>query len=63
MLETNDATTINLQFKENFMEDYTEIIKQIQELETKPQIFIVKPPPIYYQGSDINNTNQHYDYQ
>jgi len=57
MLGTNDANTINLPFTDNFVEDYTELIKQIQEIETKPQIFIVKPPPIYYQGSDINNTN------
>jgi lysophospholipase L1-like esterase len=57
MLGTNDANTINLQFKDKFVKDYTELIKQIQEIETKPKIFIVKPPPIYYQGSDINNTN------
>lgn len=57
MLGTNDANTINLPFVDKFMEDYIELNKQIQEIEIKPQIFIVKPPPIYYQGSDINNTN------
>lgn len=57
MLGTNDANTINLPFVDQFIEDYAELIKKFQELDTNPQIFLVKPPPIYYQGSDINNTN------
>ena len=57
MLGTNDANTINLPFVDQFIEDYSELIKQFQDLKTNPQIFLVKPPPIYYQGSDINNTN------
>ena len=57
MLGTNDANTYNLPIIEQFVNDYTRLINQIQELATEPQIFIVKPPPIFYTGLDINNTN------
>ena len=57
MLGTNDANTYNLPIIEQFVNDYTRLINEIQELATEPQIFIVKPPPIFYTGLDINNTN------
>jgi lysophospholipase L1-like esterase len=57
MLGTNDANTINIPIIDSFSDDYIEIIEQIQLIETKPKILMIKPPPIFYQGSDINNTN------
>ena len=57
MLGTNDANTYNLPIIDQFVNDYTNLINQIQELTTEPIIFIVKPPPIFYNGLDINNTN------
>ena len=46
MLGTNDA---NLSFKEshmNFVEDYLVLIEKLQAFESKPWVWIVKPPPI-----------------
>ena len=57
MLGTNDANTYNLPIIDQFVDDYKRLINQIQELATEPIIFIVKPPPIFYKGLDINNTN------
>jgi lysophospholipase L1-like esterase len=57
MLGTNDANTHNLPSINQFVKDYTSLINQIQKLATEPIIFIVKPPPIFYTGFDINNTN------
>lgn len=47
MLGTNDA---NLNLKESltpFVEDYLVLIEKIQALESKPPVWIVKPPPIF----------------
>ena len=57
MLGTNDANTYNLPNIDQFVNDYTKLIYLIQELITDPKIFLVKPPPIFYTGLDINNTN------
>jgi lysophospholipase L1-like esterase len=53
MLGTNDARTDNFESIDNFVEDYTKIIKQIQSLGTKPKIFVVKPPPIFENSLDL----------
>jgi acyl-CoA thioesterase I len=47
MLGTNDA---NLSLKEshtNFVEDYLVLIEKLQAFESKPRVWIVKPPPIF----------------
>jgi len=47
MLGTNDA---NLSLKEsltNFVEDYLVLIEKIRALESKPWVWVVKPPPIF----------------
>ncbi len=47
MLGTNDA---NLSLKEsytNFVEDYLVLIEELQGFESKPRVWIVKPPPIF----------------
>jgi acyl-CoA thioesterase I len=47
MLGTNDA---NLSFKEShthFVEDYLVLLEKIRALESKPRVWIVKPPPIF----------------
>jgi acyl-CoA thioesterase I len=47
MLGTNDA---NLSLKElhtNFVEDYLMLIEKLQSFESKPRVWIVKPPPIF----------------
>lgn len=47
MLGTNDA---NLSLKEShahFVEDYLVLIEKLQAFESKPRVWIVKPPPIF----------------
>jgi acyl-CoA thioesterase I len=47
MLGTNDA---NLNLKEShmtFVEDYLVLIGKLQAFESKPRVWIVKPPPIF----------------
>jgi acyl-CoA thioesterase I len=47
MLGTNDA---NINLKEsctNFVEDYLLLIEKLQGFESKPRVWVVKPPPIF----------------
>jgi len=57
MLGTNDARTDNFQSIDNFVADYMMLISKIQALESNPQIFIVKPPPIFDNELDLNSEN------
>jgi len=53
MLGTNDARTDNFQSINNFVTDYTKILNRIQLLDSKPKIFLVKPPPIFENDLDL----------
>ncbi|MCW4007966.1 MAG: GDSL-type esterase/lipase family protein [Candidatus Bathyarchaeota archaeon] len=57
MLGTNDARTDYYQQIDNFVTDYTRIINSLQALSSKPQIFLVKPPPIFNNAYDLNGTS------
>lgn len=57
MLGTNDARTDYYQQIDNFVEDYTKIINSLQTLNSKLQIFLVKPPPIFNNTYDLNGTS------
>ncbi len=46
MLGTNDAHPDLAQYHETFDEDYSMLISSFQGLESKPQIWVVKAPPI-----------------
>ncbi len=56
MLGTNDATTISFS-KDKFEADYTTLIKAFQALASTPQIWLVKPPPIYPNTLGLSNTS------
>jgi lysophospholipase L1-like esterase len=47
MLGTNDANPDINQTTGSFIADFTAIITAFQELDSKPQIYLVLPPPIY----------------
>lgn len=47
MLGTNDAISSVYQHADSLTEDYKQLIAEFQELPSKPQIWIVKPPPIF----------------
>ncbi|MGO8807104.1 MAG: GDSL-type esterase/lipase family protein [Candidatus Bathyarchaeia archaeon] len=57
ILGTNDARTDNYQQINSFVADYEKIITRIQTLSSKPQIFLVEPPPIFNNTLDLNGTN------
>jgi lysophospholipase L1-like esterase len=54
MLGTNDARTDSYQSIENFVENYKNLITELQQISSKPKIFLVKPPPIFPNDLDLN---------
>ena len=57
MLGTNDAHTDRFESIDNFVADYKELINIIQELESSPEIFLVKPPPLFENGYGLESAN------
>jgi lysophospholipase L1-like esterase len=57
MLGTNDARTDYYQAIDNFVGDYTTLIKQVQQFESKPKIFLVIPPPLYNNNLSLSGTD------
>jgi len=55
ILGTNDGLYGLNQYNESFEDDYAELITQFQQLESKPQIWIVKPPPIFSNSYDLGS--------
>ena len=54
MLGTNDALPAFQMYNAFFLEDYLRIIREFQALQSKPQIWIVLPPPIYNDGTGLS---------
>jgi acyl-CoA thioesterase-1 len=57
MLGTNDARTDNYQQINSFVADYEKMITRLQALSSKPQIFLVEPPPIFNNTLNLNGTS------
>jgi acyl-CoA thioesterase-1 len=57
MLGTNDARTDHFKSIENFIPDYMKLVNEIQEIESNPKIFLVKPPPIFDNIFQLKNVN------
>jgi lysophospholipase L1-like esterase len=56
MLGTNDAHNDLFSSIGNFKNGYETLIKDFQELGTKPKIFLVLPPPLYENELGLNST-------
>lgn len=56
MLGTNDATSILTEHILNFTSDYERLIGEFQALSSKPEIWLVKPPPIFDNGTGLSTT-------
>ena len=54
MLGTNDDLQMIRQYNANFEEDYAKLITAFQQLQSRPQIWIAKPPPIFNNSSDLS---------
>jgi len=54
MLGTNDANQWN---KDEFVKDYTEMISTLQNLTSKPKIYVMIPPPLYQKEKSDPDTH------
>ncbi len=54
MLGTNDALPAFQIYNAFFVDDYLRIITELQALQSKPQIWIVLPPPIFHNGTGLS---------
>ena len=51
MLGTNDANTIITPNNASFVSSYVRLVEAFQALSTPPKIWLVKPPPVFSNGS------------
>jgi len=56
MLGTNDARTDYYHLISSFVSNYERLINRTQSLSSKPQIFLVEPPPIFNNTLSLNET-------
>jgi acyl-CoA thioesterase-1 len=54
MLGTNDANPLISPNNDSFVEDYVKLVGAFQALSTKPKIYLVKPPPVFSNGTCPN---------
>jgi len=57
MLGTNDAHNEAYPLIGSFVANYEKIITRVQTLSSKPQVFLVEPPPIFNNTLDLNSTS------
>jgi lysophospholipase L1-like esterase len=55
MLGTNDAY-LGAEQRASFVKDYTKLVNSFQTLPSNPKIYILIPPPVYNNPSDLNGT-------
>ena len=51
MLGTNDANAIITPNNESFVNSYVQLVEDFQALSSKPKIWLVKPPPVFSNGT------------
>lgn len=56
-LGTNDARSDAFPYVYTFMKDYEYIITRFQSLDSKPQIYLVLPPPVYENNLNISRND------
>jgi acyl-CoA thioesterase I len=54
MLGTNDALPSFHSYNSSFVDNYTKLINGLQELASKPKIWLVLPPPILNNGTGLS---------
>jgi lysophospholipase L1-like esterase len=57
ILGTNDARTDNYDSIDSFVDNYKNLINQLQALDSKPKVFIAKPPPMFQNYLELNPTD------
>jgi lysophospholipase L1-like esterase len=56
MLGTNDAHDNTYELIDNFVGNYTNILTRIENYSSKPQIYVVIPPPVFNNTLGVNGT-------
>lgn len=56
LLGTNDSKPQNWQYKDDFFTDYCDMVREFRALDTKPQIFVGFPPPVFRDDYGIRNS-------
>ena len=54
MLGTNDASAVPYKYIESFVDDYKKLVGEFQALAGKPKVWLVKPPPIFNNGTGLS---------
>ena len=57
MLGTNDANPALKLNTSSFVNNYAQLINDFQRLDSKPRVWIVKPPPIFNNGTGLSTEN------
>ena len=57
MLGTNDANPALKLNTSSFVTNYAQLIHDFQKLDSKPRLWIVKPPPIFNNGTGLSTEN------
>jgi lysophospholipase L1-like esterase len=57
MLGTNDASSNVYRYIDEFVADYKKLIGEFQTLSSKPEVWLVKPPPIFNNSLGPIDTN------
>jgi len=55
-LGTNDSKPQNWVYKDQFYSDYTDLVNVFRNLNSRPEIFVCFPPPVFQDGYGITNT-------
>jgi len=54
MLGTNDAQLNLNQTNQEFLSDYATLVTEIKSFSSRPEVWIVKPPPVFPNDSDLD---------
>jgi lysophospholipase L1-like esterase len=54
MLGTNDANAIITPNNASFVSSYVQLVEEFQALSSHPKIWLVKPPPVFSNGTTPN---------
>jgi acyl-CoA thioesterase-1 len=57
MLGTNDANPAIKPNTSSFVKNYAQLVDEFQRLDSKPKVWIVKPPPVLNNGTGLSTEN------
>ncbi|MDZ7374960.1 MAG: GDSL-type esterase/lipase family protein [candidate division KSB1 bacterium] len=55
LLGTNDSKPWNWQYRDEFFDDYADMVRELRALDSRPRIYVGFPPPVFQDGFGIRN--------